>query len=233
MRKGGLIFWLHPESNFGLQGERHGPVRFRTPHYADDLVNTFGYTGFEALYGDTVTMTDPGRQWDAILGQYCRGERERPVWAFAGVDFHGDRRGEALDEFQTVFWLKEKTQDAVLDALRSGRHYAVRKGRGGRLVLEAFSVGEEDSKNTAISGESLAFRGNPVVRGRLSDSRGDRYQVRLRLIRSGKVFQEMDGTLPMAFEIRDAPPGGKKAYYRLEAVARGRGELLSNPIFVQ
>lgn len=231
--KGGLTFWLHPESNFGSRGERHGPVLFRTQHYVDDLVNTFGYTGFEALYGDTITMTEPGRQWDEILGQYCRGERDRPVWGFAGVDFHGDRRGEVIDEFQTIFLLKEKTQDAVLDALRSGRHYAVFKGRGGgRMVLETFSVFSAQTNGAAISGEALKVSGNPVIRGRLSDSSGEKYPVRVRLIRGGEVFQEMEGELPMAFELRDAHILSGKTYYRLEATARGRGKLLSNPIFV-
>ncbi|MBI9085875.1 MAG: hypothetical protein JEZ11_19910 [Desulfobacterales bacterium] len=231
-QRGGLVFWLHPESNFGANGEKLGPVRLQTPHYVDDLINTVDYTGFEAIYGDTVRMTDPGKQWDRILNQYCRGERAHPVWGFSGADFHGDRRGEVIDEYQTIFLLKEKTSESVLDALKKGRYYAVRKSPPGRIVLDTFSVSTTKTDATAIMGETLTAAGVTVIRGRVSDPNGGKYRVRLRLIRGGEVFQEMEGDLPIAFDFHDTEPRQGMTYYRLAASGGGR-RILSNPIFVR
>lgn len=231
-QRGGLTFWLHPESNFGAHGERLGPVRLQTRHYVDDLINAVDYTGFEAIYGDTVTMTDPGRQWDRILNQYCRGERAQPVWGFSGADFHGDRRGEAIDTYQTIFLLKEKTVGSVLDALKKGRYYAVLKPRRGRIVLETFSVSSTQTDADAIMGETLTAGGVPVIRGRVSDLNGEKYRVRVQLIRGGAVFREMDGALPLSFEFNDTERRQAMTYYRL-AASGGAGRILSNPIFVR
>ena len=234
-QRGGLAFWLHPESNFATTGKQIGPVQFKTPHYTDDLINTTGYAGFEAIYGDTVTMTKPGRQWDQILGQYCRGERAQPVWGFSGADYHGDREGEAIDAFQTIFLLKEKSLEAVLDALKKGRYYALLKSRKeGRMVLERFSVSDEHAGGRAIMGETLRVeKARPVVRCRISGPTGTRHRVKARLIRKGRVLAEFDGTLPMAIEFQDPTPWSGTIYYRIEAGTDGLGRLLSNPIFVQ
>jgi hypothetical protein len=232
-QRGGLAFWLHPESNFGALGEKLGPVRLQTPHYVDDLVKTEDYTGFEAIYGDTVTMTDPGRQWDVILNQYCRGERQRPVWGFSGADFHGDRRGEVIDEYQTIFLLKEKSPEAVLDAFKKGRHYAVRKTKSGRIHLDAFAALDPGNQSRAIQGETLEVRGAPVIRGMLTASGGKKHRIKAVLVRGGQVYQKMAGETPMSFDFTDNGSWKGKTYYRLIVTGGPIGRLISNPIFVQ
>ena len=232
--RGGQVFWLHPESRFAAGGDVHGPVTLRDESYVDDLLKTVGYTGFEAIYGQPTTMTDPGRHWDQILNQYCRGDRAQPVWGFSGADFHGDGRGEVIDEYQTIFLLKEKTTETVLDALKKGRYYSLLKAKKGRIVLDRFFVSSMKTEASAIMGETLTVKGAPVVRGRLSDLEGRKYRLRLRLIRGGKVFQQLDGELPIAFEFQDTDPWQGMTYYRLEADGGpARGRLLTNPIFVR
>jgi hypothetical protein len=42
-----------------------------TPRHAGDLVGTRRYSGFAALYGDHITATEPGREWDRTLMRLC------------------------------------------------------------------------------------------------------------------------------------------------------------------
>lgn len=100
--KGGLTFWAHPESNYAVKGVKLGPATLKTGHYIEDLFYAAGYTGFEAIYGDTITATIPGKQWDKLLLEYCGGERQMPVWGIAGADFHGGKSPQPIDEFGRV-----------------------------------------------------------------------------------------------------------------------------------
>ena len=101
--RGGLVYWAHPESNYYKNGVQMGPVKLMTDHYPEALIETENYTGFAAIYGDSITATKAGRQWDRALIQYCRGDRADPVWGVAESDFHGGENGIDLDTYQTVF----------------------------------------------------------------------------------------------------------------------------------
>jgi len=82
--RGGLVYWAHPESNYSNKGVQMGPVKLMTAHYPEALIETDNYTGFAALYGDNITATKAGMQWDRALVQYCSGDRADPVWGIAG-----------------------------------------------------------------------------------------------------------------------------------------------------
>ena len=125
--RGGLVFWAHPESNYSKNGVQIGPVKLMTGHYPDALVKTEDYTGFSAIYGDTITATDAGAEWDRVFLQYCRGERMLPAWGIAGSDYHGGNGGLRLDRYQTIFLVRNKRSTDVLQALGLGRIYAVLK----------------------------------------------------------------------------------------------------------
>jgi len=122
-RLGGVTMWSFPEA--ADVGQRKvGPVQvaWLTEPYADDLLRTFRYTAFGAVYEQPTRFTDPGLGWDRLLGQYVRGERSRPAWAVAESGFHGLARGKRLGPVQTVFLVDEHSQAGVLDAvLRNGR----------------------------------------------------------------------------------------------------------------
>jgi hypothetical protein len=62
-----------------------GPVKMMTDHYPDSLIDSENYTGFAALYGDTITATKAGMHWDRVLSEYCSGIRAHRVWGIAGA----------------------------------------------------------------------------------------------------------------------------------------------------
>ena len=121
--RGGLTFWNYPETQSGVR--KMGPIFVNTPPYPEVLNESKGYTGFAALYGDNITVTGPGNIWDSILLEYCKGERDRPVWGISTADFHEDSgAGGKLGNFPTVFWVRQKTKKEILSAMREGRMYA-------------------------------------------------------------------------------------------------------------
>jgi hypothetical protein len=231
-QRNGLTFWAHPESNYSTTGIRMGPVELMTKHYPDDLIVTRGYTGFSSIYGDTITATDPGRHWDQVLRQYCKGLRTTPVWGIAGADFHKEKGGVDLDTFQTIFMVKSKTVAEVLRALSNGRVYAVRKTKQPRLSLERFQIMDSTSGKKAIMGAGLKMASIPLIEGRVSASDNKRISVKITLIRGGKLWQVFEGQTPLEFHFADHDDWKGKTYYRLDIRDETSGRLLSNPIFV-
>ena len=231
-QRDGLVFWAHPESRYAAEGVSLGPVTLKTRPYPDDLAAARNYTGFSAVYGDTTTAADPGRHWDQLLMQYCRNERDRPVWAIAGADFHVEKKGVELDTFQTVFFVQQKTIAAIMDALARGRVYALRKGSGPRLVLQNFRVKDAANGSAARMGEEISVAGPPMVEGVILVKDGGHHPVEVTVIRGGKIWQQFEGRTPLAFEFVDRGKTTSKTYYRAVVKGRGIGMLLSNPVFV-
>jgi hypothetical protein len=229
--RGGLVYWAHPESNYSTSGVQMGPVKLMTAHYPEALIETENYTGFAALYGDTITATKAGMHWDRALAQYCSGHRTEPVWAIAGSDYHGGENGVDLDTFQTILLVKNQSQTDVLQALERGRLYAVRKTGGFRLSLDEFQIADDQSDKRAILGEELLVDRAPVITGRLSASDGGHYDVTVSIIRGGKPIWSFEGQTPLGFKFVDPDPWSAKTFYRLDASGKAAGQLLSNPIF--
>ena len=209
-----------------------GPVNLMTAHYPEALVVSENYTGFAALYGDTITATKAGKHWDRVLLQYCRGDRTEPVWGIAGADFKEEKNGNGLDTFLTVFLVKNRNSRDVLNALKRGRVYAVRKTAGFRLSLDQFEILDEGSGRNAIMGEELRSDSKPVVEGRLSATDGGRYSVAVSIIRGGEQAWSFEGQTPLNFKFVDHVQWSGKTFYRLEVSGKVAGQLLSNPIFV-
>ena len=63
--------------------------------YPEVLHESKNYAGFAAIYGDHITVTDPGKHWDRVLMEYCEGKREKPVWGISTADFHQDGKAGA------------------------------------------------------------------------------------------------------------------------------------------
>ena len=230
--RGGLVFWTHPESNYSKNGVRLGPIRMITGHYPDDLIESKDYTGFAAIYGDSSMAANPGMHWDQVLISYCRGLRDKPVWAIAEADFHEERKGVDLDTFQTVFLVAEKRRQDALQALERGRIYAVRKSKDSTLKLDHFQVKCGVKGHKAIMGEDISVEGAPVLIGQLSAFDGSSQQVTVSIIRHGKIAWTFEGQTPLDFHLIDQDGWSGKTYFRLEAKSKIGGRLLSNPIFV-
>jgi hypothetical protein len=197
------------------------------------------YTGFEGIYGDRITATDPGNAWDRVLLDYLQQGRQLWPSAITGIDFHhfSNQSGwYELDRGQTILWAKSKERTAVLEALRAGRGYAVFQGAAGReLLLRNFAVRSEDQ--LALCGETLKTA-SPVTfitalvdwnRSFLED--GDAGLARIELVRDGSLLEKQDLKLPILIRRSEKLAVGNH-YYRLRVTVKGY-ELLSNPVFVQ
>ena len=229
-KKGGLTFWNYPETKSGRR--KLEPIFVDTPPYPEVLEQSKGYTGFAALYGDTITVTEPGNEWDRALLEYCRSERDRPVWGISTADFHKDNGSrEKLGNFPTVFLVRKRTKKEILFAMRQGRMYACRGKHPHRMVLDDFSVCPAGSNTRAVSGDEIALNENPRIHVFLSLKKPTKNRVKVRLIRSGELLEIFEGSLPMKIDYEDKYfKPGRKIYYRIDA--RGCGGLVSNPIFV-
>ena len=229
--KGGMTFWTHPEATAGMNA-RKGPITVHTPPHPEALLMTKDYTGFGAIYGTWITATEPGREWDRVLLEYCRGERNIPAWGVSTADFHEEgMAGEKLGNYPTVFMVKKKTKGEVLTALKEGRMYACRSSDNfRRFVLDDFSVSGSLSANRAIMGKTIKLDDKPEISIKISSSDEENYAINVRLIRSGELINTFTGTTPFMVNFEDdyVKPG-KQIYYRLDIP----GMLVSNPIFVK
>jgi len=229
IERGGLCFWNYPEQKSGIR--RHGPIEVNTPPYPQALHESRDYTGFSAIYGDHISVTDPGREWDRVLNEYCRGKRERPPWGISTADFHEDGRlGLKLGAFPTTFLVKEFSKEGILEAMNRGRIYSARGNGRDWPMLDWFNVygGEGDGKG--FMGETITTADPPVIKFRISYKTGRSIPITIHMIRGGKLIQTFKGKTPMEVEYMDneAPPG-EKTYYRL---MDNKKHLTSNPIFV-
>jgi len=228
--KGGLTFWNHVETQSGVRDM--GPVKVHTAPHPEVLDESTHYTGFAVLYGDTVTVAEPGGLWDRLLSDYCRGYREHPAWGIATAHYHREgEAGEQLGNFQTGFFVEKLSRKDVLEALRTGKTYAYRGSYPTYARLDEFSVSSKDGGTRAISGEQIALKGNPVIRIRISGDADSAGPVRVRLIRSGELVKVFEGPLPLEVTYEDEHfRPGERAFYRMDM--QEHGTLVSNPIFV-
>ena len=231
--KGGLTFWSFPEAeDFNVfEFGRLGSVTVKTDPYPEDLLKTKGYTGFGALYEDVITVTKPGNIWDRMLMEYCEGKREEPVWGIGEAGYHYEgHAGKKLCNILTVLLVPYKDEGQILEALRSGRMYAVRGTEDIRLVLEEFTVMGPDGEK-AFMGGKLVTKGPPRVHVKVVERGGREIPIYLKLIRSGDVIRTFEGKVPLEVVYEDIScPKQGIVFYRIE-VSGSSSQIVSNPIF--
>ncbi len=232
-KSGGLTYWNYPETQTGVR--KLGYIYVDTPPYPQVLEESRNYTGFAALYGDRITITEPGNLWDKVLGEYCAGLRTRPVWGIATADFHEEGgSAETLGNYATVLLVKKRTHAEVMNALKQGRCYAYQGRYPQSVVMEEFSVGSSlNAAAKGYSGECIQLEGHPRIKIDLksNNEKGRSSQVKVRLIRRGEVIATFESALPLSVEYEDtAVDRNNRSYYRFDMI--GEGTLVSNPIFV-
>ena len=227
-QRGGLSFWNYPEQKSGIR--KYGPIKVSTPPYPQVLYQSRNYTGFAAIYGDNITVTDPGKEWDRVLNKYCRGERERPSWGISTADFHEDGRlGLKLGAFPTTFLINEFSKKGILEAIEKGRMYCSRGDGHVWPKLDYFNVLGKDDEGVFM-GESLTTSNFPLIKFRISYNREKPVPITILLIRGGTLIHTFNSETPMEVKyIDEKTPPGKKTYYRLMDLKK---HLISNPIFV-
>jgi hypothetical protein len=226
--KGALSFWNYPEQKSGTRTQ--GPIEVRTPPYPQVLHESVGYTGFAAIYGEYTTATVPGGEWDMVLNEYCRGQRDNAPWAISAADFHEEGfLNQVLGSFPTIFLIKEFSKEGVLESIRNGLMYCSRgDGREWPQINYFVISGKDDEK--AFMGETLTTFDFPAIRFEVSYNDDASKKINIDLIRGGKLIRTFAGTTPLRIEYRDDDiHTGAKTYYR---IMDQREHLVSNPIFV-
>lgn len=247
--RGGMTFWHHLESASGIG--KKGPIYINTPPHPEDLIKTHDYTGFQAIYEDTIHVTEPGKEWDMVLSQYCAGNRDMPAWGIGGLDYHGEgESGIKLQDVKTIFLLKEKTKNAVYEALINGKVYPVRQGEDYRLILDEFSISgtsgkpapENLNQGKAVSGDEIEVQGSPNINIKVSATDGKIDKLEVQLIRNGEMINKFEGETPLEISFKDEHlldleqgkfKSGDKIYYRLNIYGKRPNYIISNPIFVK
>ena len=231
-RLGGATIWSFPEAwDEGRRSIGAVKVSWRTEPYPDDLLRTFRYTAFAAIYEQTTRFVQPGGAWDRLLVEYAAGERSRPAWGVGESGFHGTGGGKRLGAIQTVFLVRDKTEGAILDALKRGHMYALQRVPEASLVLADWSVVAGDA--VAVSGETLRVaEGTPVDVRIAVDAAGSGAEgLRVTLVRNGAVLNAWSGETSVRATHREIFDG-RPLVFRIDARARVPHRLLSNPLFV-
>ncbi|MCK4648167.1 hypothetical protein KAT51_01445 [bacterium] len=222
-----LTFWSLPEATTDV---KRGGARSYTSPFPESLLATHNYSGFSAFYEGHKVVAVPGGIWDEILKEYCKGQRENPVWAMGEIDYRSDR-GKEIDTVQTVFLVSQLNKEAVIDALKSGKIYALIKSQQASLSLDNFMV--KDDSELAIMGETLVSNNKPLIQIKVSCPDPRVAKIKVKLIRNGEIIKifDIDNLEEIIYE-DDYYKSGEKIYYRLDIAVRG-SRIISNPIFVK
>jgi len=145
------------------------------------------------------------------------------------VDAWGD-----LDGGRTILLLEERSEDAVLDALRGGHAYATFMGLEEKFRLATFEVGSRDGE---VGTHGEVVRGSAPVTIRIALSwegaaPADEPPFELRLILDGRVVNRWVRQLPIEVEVEHPLPPGQH-YFRLMGAAGRLNRVVSNPVFVE
>ncbi|RMF93413.1 MAG: PHP domain-containing protein [Candidatus Schekmanbacteria bacterium] len=222
-----LSIWAHPESY--KEREING-VRMLTPKYVEDLLKTYNYTAFEGLYRDTATMIEAGKEWDILLLDFIRKERNKPIWTVGGIDYHGDE-DEKIDEVKTIFITDNLSKKSIIQALKNGRCYAVRQSNSGEIVIDEFLLSDKEQVNEAEMGESLKVSGEAILSVMISEKYGKKEEAFLTIVRNGKIFIKKEIMLPFEKKFLFSAGSNDKGYFRLMVNFKDGGKAVSNPIF--
>lgn len=228
VKEGGMVFWAHP---FIKHEGKHGAVFDSTDAYPHLLETTAGFQGFAITYLGYLAAVEPAGLWDKLLLAYTHGKRDKPVWVLGESDWRGPQE-RPIDMAVSDVFCSARTPEAVLEAIREGRLWAEIRAKTSMADLEEFSVTDEASAHTAISGDHMTVRGALSIR--VAGKRGPDAQgkVKLTLVKDGEILYEEDAA-EEAF-IRQWPdhqPAGM-SYYRL-IIEDPAGVIYTNPIFVR
>ncbi len=230
-QKGGLAFWAHPEAE---NIQKIGRVGIETREHTADLLKSFDYTGFAVFYEGYKKIGLPGGLWDELLKQYCRGQRNSPVWAIGGLSF--DQTGDldkSLKDLRTVLLMPELSKDAALTALKLGKMYVLRGSNSSQFVLDSFNATDNGNGPEKVMGETLcAPQQSAAIHIKGHFLNGQSKPCKIKLIKNGNIVDVFEINTPFNFSYidKDIYRNGK-SYYRIEAVSDGL-QLITNPIFM-
>ena len=228
---GALTFWSYPEARIPDITVTGSPARMASRPEPEILKRFDNYRGFEGIYGHNITITKPGNLWDDLLKDYLQNVRKTWPSVITGIDFQTFKPANGwyqLDHGITVLFAKEKSESAVMEALKAGRGYSSFQERPDRPInLEDFALRSNGS--VAISGESVQAAPNVEFTARVDGPSEAKAQISV--IRDGTLLERVDAALPAVIKRSDTLNAGRH-YYRL-MVNAGATQILSNPIFCE
>lgn len=222
-----LVYYSHPEGEY--KGNMSG-LEIATESYNGLLLSTTDYTGFAVFAEGWRQAGKPSGEWDRVLYQYCSGEREKPVWAVGELDFEGDLPAEFLKETNTYVWAKDRSKEAILQALREGKCWCSQIWGPNFIFLDEWNI-SEPMGSKAMSGEILAAASEVNLRFSMEVTDGEKYGFEAMIIRNGRQLATVAFDESTEIDFPDDPPQGK-SFYRLWVLYRGVPILAANPIFV-
>ena len=229
IKKGGLIFWSHPEIE---ENTLKDGIRLVTVPYQWDLIGTYNYTGFGIFWRGYGETGKPMGLWDRILTEYCREKRKSPVWAIGELEEEG-LGNKSLDYVVNIVYVKDLSRHRILDALKKGRFYvAFTLFDRIPLVLDEFTVSDGSGVEPATMGEEISSSSDPVIKLRISHERPADKDIIVKLIRNNEIVEEFKDKSQIEIEYRDEGlTENQKYYYRIDVTSRTGSQLISNPIF--
>lgn len=217
-----IHYWGSPEAadNHDISYMR---LKFNahTEPYPEVVKETSGYTGIAGMYEARNTLIKPGGIWDEVLNEHLAGKRDQPVWCFGEMLYHYEgHAGKKLNNVETMVWAEEKTQDAILSALRQGRFYVRKNIDGKSLELDKFDVFRMGDKHVKIDCNILATEPDE--------------KIKVDLIRNGVVIKTVEAVAPVEFSVDDDISENKfGVYYRVMVTWKNVVRLTTNPVFVK
>jgi hypothetical protein len=130
-----------------------------------------------------------------------------------------------------VFLVRQRSEAAVLQALKRGRLYALQRLPEGQLVLGDWRVAAGEV--AAVSGEVLRVaEGTPLEVGIAVDAAGSGAgPLRVTLVRNGTVVDGWSGEAGVRATHREVFDG-RPAVFRIDARGRTPHRIVASPIFV-
>jgi hypothetical protein len=178
---------------------------------------------------------EPGKEWDNVLGEYIQGQRKKPVWGYGANNYLCEDGETKLGEIRTIFLVRQKSRNDVLDAMARGRMYAVHQTGDERISLDDFTVNDVLSGKQATMGEELISNDFPELKIKVRMTNGEEKTVRLSVIRNGMEVKQETIALPYELNWRDVSlnKNDGPVFYRLKVEADSKNYLVSNPIFIR
>lgn len=227
-----VIIWAHPEApNFEkkylLKTIKKLKIYTQTLPYFESLLKTYNYDGFSIFAEGYRKVGNIGGIWDKVLVEYCEGKREKPVWCYSEVDF-----GETSDPIyvrKNIVYVKEKSKENIVSALKNGNFYALWRDKDKELVLENFKFcGEEvlfgETYNKNVDNIKIEFE--------VKFNNNSLLPLKVFVIRNGEVVFKKEGVAFLNVCFEEKKPN-KKSYYRIFIESNYPNMLATNPIFVE
>lgn len=231
---GAMTFWHNLKPTTKIR--KNVPINIKTEYRPENFIRSYGYTGLQIVNKNAIQVAYPDHEWDGALKQYTEGKRKNPPWGIGGNDYHCEgENGVKLTDVMTIFLVKEKTKKAVLEAMKNGKMYALRRSKRHRLSLDEFNVYDRTLKNKGISGDTIYSEGSPVISFKVSTAPRTKKDIKVDLIRSGKLIKTFKGKTPLRVSYKDNYLiEGEKIYYRLNIFGSSNTDsIVANPVFVQ